>query len=178
MKRFPLPEGAGAVGLVLVVFFLDHIGAPEWLVWFLGVVGAMLIAGRVAYSWRHRKGPTPEAVKEECADLSRDIYEFLGDRKRDDPTSAVGAGFGAPPGATEVERERAFDEYTEKSLAHSNETMNRYKHRYSARALGLFDRAVSQGLANPGDRDRFERPTNPLGIEEVARILGSIGEAN
>jgi hypothetical protein len=54
--------------------------------------------------------------REQAKNLSREIYDYLGDRKRGDPSYTL-HWRGLPAKASEARRRRAFDEHTESILA-------------------------------------------------------------
>lgn len=68
-------------------------------------------------------------------------------------------------------------QWMERMERHSAKLLADYTKRYSARALGVYDDAVRLGLIDGADRWTLEHPTNPLGVEEVARVLGRIGHS-
>jgi hypothetical protein len=110
-----------------------------------------------------------------CRELASDIFEFIGDRKQSDPSN-VPHWIGQAD-ASEEEKRDAFWQHNGRGMEFTNETMSRYNRRFMGRSLGLLDRAVALGwITDPGARFRFEHPTNPLGIEEVARTLATLGE--
>ena len=104
--------------------------------------------------------------------LSRELYDFLAERRRDDRTVESHL---RSSGAPDDQRHQRWIEESISSQAFFTETMSRYGQRYTARALAIFDTATETGLADPKDRWRFEHPTNPLGIEHIAQQLGVIG---
>ena len=65
-----------------------------------------------------------------------------------------------------------WDELARRSTRHSIERLNRYNADCAAEALALHDEFRRLGITDGKDRWRFEHPTNPLGLERVARDLG------
>ena len=51
-----------------------------------------------------------------------------------------------------------------------------YDHHYAGRAVGLFDRLVDCGVADPNERLRYTNPTNPLGVRSVGIEFGAMAE--
>lgn len=91
--------------------------------------------------------------------FSRDLYVFLGERRSDDPIfNLLNAG----------------DRHAHATVHHGTATIARYNERYAARALGLFDELVEAGV-QVGNRRTVESPTNHLGMEEVAQMIGAAG---
>lgn len=104
--------------------------------------------------------------------LSRELYDFLAERRRDDRTLESHL---RSSGASDEERRLRWIEDNISNQAFFTETMSRYGQRYATRALAIFDTAAETGLADPKDRWSFEHPTNLIGIEHVAQQLGVFG---
>jgi hypothetical protein len=97
-----------------------------------------------------------DQVRHDCRLISRHISEFVSDRRRDDPVMSGRVG-------------------VQSIVRHHTETVARYNERLASQALAIFDDAARMGLVLPTKRDLVEHPTNFLGIEEVAQILGAVG---
>jgi hypothetical protein len=115
------------------------------------------------------------ALADSLQELGQDIHTFLADRDRDDPFR-VPHWNQFPPEMSEDEMDAAFRQGTEKGFEYAAETMRRFTHRYQAKALAYFELLVKLGLFTDGEREVFEKPTNPLGIAEVATRLGIAAE--
>ena len=122
-------------------------------------------------SWRNKRD-----LKTRAERVASELQHVLADHRRTDPSRKT--WFDRPDWSklSDDEKNRAFNEQTQASVDHSLELMNRYAIEYSAEALYLCEEFIKRGLAQPGDRSRFEHPTNPLGVEEVARKLGLWGK--
>jgi hypothetical protein len=147
---------------------------------------ALLLSGPPALwaAWRNRRraklahpaGPPKPDLATRAEALSRELYDFVAERKRDDPMmksflrSATGRSV-----LSDEERQREWAERTGDMHAFSTETMNRYRQRFAVRVLAVYDDAVAAGNEKPEDRLSFEHPTNELGIERVAQRIGVIG---
>jgi hypothetical protein len=105
--------------------------------------------------------------------LSRELYDFVAERKRDDAARGLRKWWG--PGVSEEEKQRRFNEGVDDDYRFTAETMSRYGQRFAVRALTLFDDADEVGLAEMEDRRLFVNPVNPLGIEQIAQRVGVIG---
>lgn len=101
--------------------------------------------------------------------LLGELNEFLGERRREDPVLRV-----RPAPRDDEDRAWRWAEQVTGSLAFNTETMSRYRQRFSIRALAVFDEAVAVGVAKSEDRHCLEYPTNVLGIEDVAKLIGMI----
>lgn len=137
---------------------------------FVGVAVLLILLLFVLAIRRDEAGLTRKAWE-----LSRELLDFVADRAQDDP-GRVPHWFGLPQDASEAERHRAFEMSTQALIAYSTETMSRYMVRFQARALKLFDDLKECNLVDSSQRHWFEHPTNPLGIQEVAKLLGVVGE--
>lgn len=144
-------------------------------VWVLGIAVVPRQAASPGESDNSHDSAALERLRAEAKALAAQIREFLGDRIRDDP-SRTPHWFGLPKNASEERRHRAFEESSRVSSDYSSETMSRFDARYKDQALRLFDDAAQRGLVETHERHLFQYPTNRLGIEEVASILGVIGE--
>ena len=171
------------VGVLLAVLkTLTHVGAVPLV--FIGLGLFVLLASgfqrarglrnraRLAVSQAH--SDSDDELKAAMRELSAQIYEMLADRGEDDP-SRIPWWHGYPEGASEEEKNRIFQRSTDRTIRYTLTTMDRYRGRFEGQALALFDEAGLRGWANEGKRHYFEHPTNPLGVEEVARTLGAMG---
>jgi len=129
-----------------VLFVLERVGIPWPVLALIAVVGVVLIVRDVR---ARRRGPSEAELRRQSGELSRAIYELLGDRRRDDPSWRAWHPT-LPRDASKEEERRAFYAHTDKGIEHSTETMTRYKRRFGARALALFDEVVDRGLFDPG----------------------------
>jgi hypothetical protein len=171
-RRF-LADPVFAIVLVLVLLGLGALGllAGRAVAYVAFALSALVLAAWALDWFLHQRDAR---LRERCRRLSDEIMQFLSDRRRDDPGS-IPHWFGLSATATEEEKTRAFNDSTAKSMRYSTETISRYNERYLARSLALFDDLAERNLAPTANRMYFEHPTNPLGIEEVARTLGAIG---
>ena len=130
-------------------------------------LGTMAISGTflllVAQQARERQ-VSLQAWKREAARTSQDIFQFLADRKRAEPSWVQGGGH--------EEWQRSSDEH----LRHSFETMALFDQRFGARVLALHQTLRKNGLSDEDQEFRYRHPTNPLGIREVAQHLGEMAE--
>lgn len=103
--------------------------------------------------------PARIRLADAATSLASEIMVWCGDRQRDNPITRP---------------ESRFD--GDAHLRYSIDTVARWNERFALRALTLFDRMVREGVGDPADRFRIEHPTNPFGIEKVARILGVMAD--
>lgn len=173
MRHFPSisPAGWAGVGLALITAVIPGLSPAVRI-----GIGAIAMACFVIAGVQYLRVGRYRDLRLACKEHSQAVYEFLGDRQRDDP-GHVPHWHGLPHDAGEKEKHEAFQEHGEKLMRYSTETMTRYNQRFAARSLALFDRAAEFGWVGEKERFRFEHPTNPLGIEEIARTLGVIGES-
>jgi hypothetical protein len=149
------------------------IWANDWFVAGFALVMLGLLIAIIGLYLHFRREPAPSReLASRAQALSRELYDFLAERRRDDRTLESHL---RSSGTTGQERHQRWIEYTTSSQAFSTETMSRYGQRYAAHALAIFDAAAEAGLADLADRWCFMYPTNPLGIEHVAQGLGVIG---
>lgn len=76
-------------------------------------------------------------------------------------------------GTTDEEASAAFHAITQQLNDLSISMMAAYKTNHAAEALFLHDQFVRMGVTDGSERTRFEYPTNPLGVEHIARELGT-----
>jgi hypothetical protein len=137
------------------------------------IIGLLMAAIGLYLHFRKKSAPAAGLAGRAHA-LSRELYDFLAERRRDDPTLKLHLRSSS---VSEEERHQRWIESTVSTMEFYTETMNRYGQRFEARALAIFDAAAKAGLADPRKRVEFEHPTNPLGIQRIAQRLGTIGHA-
>lgn len=162
--------GATVMGIGLVFVAADatatHIAglsgvAEARLGWTLIAVGVLGIVWASAVSVRERIWPGPDrALVRQAHSLGERINAFMADRKRD---------------ASQEDRQGPFEQRVAAYTRHSTETMASYQTRYHLDALRLYKQLVERGLVDSQVETSFTHPTNPLGVEEVARILAAVG---
>lgn len=114
-----------------------------------------------------------KALKKRAESTSRSILELLAEYRETDPTRDPW-WYGQPNwhNMSDEDRTRIFNEHGSKSSAHTTQYMSRYLVEYSAKAMALFEEFKSRDMTEDSHRHWFEHPTNPLGVEEVGRLLG------
>jgi hypothetical protein len=115
------------------------------------------------------------ALADNLQDLAQDIHTFLGDRERDDP-SRMPHWYRYTPEMTEDEKNAVYWQEMSKVSEYYAETMRRFAQRFQAKALARFEVLEELGLVNGTDRLVFEQPINPLGVAELATLLGLAAE--
>jgi hypothetical protein len=131
--------------------------------------------------FRSKQPPAPDLkadadLRRRCRQLGQQIAFFAANRRNGDP-SHVPHWQGLPENATEEQKNQAFNQSTQGIIQYMTETMNQYNVQFMGPALALFDELLARGWVTNDARWRFEYPTNPLGIDEVARTFQRIGEA-
>jgi hypothetical protein len=98
-------------------------------------------------------------LKRDLRDVSQRLFVLHG-RYQAGQDAAIGAAFqvGAP------------------AVGGSADLLAAYDQDYSARALALFDKAAERGLVPTRERLTVENPTNPIGVRQVAQLLGVASE--
>lgn len=150
--------GAGVGTLLAGVF-------TSFPLWGLIISGALALVGLYMMSavlfdwWLPGRSSSVAYVIENARDLSAEILTWLGDRRRAEPSDSFDIAWG---------------ERNERSQRHSTETKIRWSELFGVRALAAYDQLVAHGSGDGASSGRslFERPTNPLGMEEVGRSLG------
>jgi hypothetical protein len=97
-------------------------------------------------------------LAEECISVSAEIMELIN--------------------STNVFRyDVSFDRgnFAAESMRRSDNIMSAFRMLYLSRCVYLANRLVSIGLLEKSDVFRFEHPTNPLGVEDIAIRLGACG---
>jgi hypothetical protein len=122
-----------------------------------------------------RRRVKKRALRKRALQASEQIYAFLAESRQTDPTSEP--WFWTPGWETfsEEEKNQAFHEHSAKLIRHARETMDRYNASFAAEALVLHAEFERRGVTDGSARFHFEHPTDPLGVEEVARELGVWG---
>lgn len=115
-----------------------------------------------------------KALKKRAEAASRAILELVAECRRTDPTRDPW-WYGQPnwDNMSDEEKSRIFNEHGSKSSAHTTEYMSRYLIEHSAEAMALFEEFKERDMTDESQGWRFEHPTNPLGLEEVGRLLGT-----
>lgn len=76
-----------------------------------------------------------------------------------------------------VDRSAAFAAYAEASSRHGRSLQTEYAARFSGRVLAMVDAFASRGITTTeSNMDRFELPTNPIGVRDVMTELGRMAE--
>lgn len=119
--------------------------------------------------------PVPEgpSLADRAEALSKELYEFVGQRQRDDPSNMMQThDFLLPP----EERRRRSGEWAAMSQTYMQETKIRYDQQFAARALAIWDEAVKAGMEKPeaGWPGTIHYPTNWFGYNGVAQRIGAI----
>lgn len=125
-----------------------------------------------------QRGASDEELKRQCRQLSEEIYEFFGDRERDDPHQRLSLEYAhARKRATTAEEDRkALDEYRIQLRRYGDETRIRYRQRFEARVESLVDQLEARGLCDGDDRWILRGPGHTENyIPYVAKRLGAIG---
>ncbi len=161
LLRDHLPAaGLASFGLGLATAALGALGLPDG-VWIATLVLAAICLVIAAMQLRE------ETLAAKCRLKSREVYEFLADREPENPARDMPIA-GSP--------QSAYDEYFERVNRFGETTVSRYKERFSAEALFLFNRAVARGWIDDEQRTWFETPIFRGGVESVARTLGELGQ--
>jgi hypothetical protein len=122
------------------------------------------------------RGLTDEELKQRLRELSVRIYELHGDYQQEQSRIVYEHHHEMGQAGTEEERQRLHNREVTELSRNSDRTMVKYSRNYETQALSLFDDAIERGLHNnTEDRRWLENPTNPLGVRQVAQILGTIG---
>jgi hypothetical protein len=172
-----LPPGVGiALGVALVLIGLWLVIEPA-APWALPIVRERDALGRLVFRPQvprlHQQRRVKRAeLRQKGAALSTRIFEMAGEARRTDLSRRAHWASPSWEGMSKEERDRLFWEQSERSIQHATDLMVRYNVECAAEALALHDEFHRLGVTDGKKRDWFERPTNPLGLEEVARLLG------
>ena len=107
----------------------------------------------------------------EAEALSRDLFEFLAERKRDEPRPEA---LLLTDGLTEEDRQARWARVTDEINKFTGETANRYSQRFAGRALNVYDQAAEAGLRKPEKRWFVKNANNTHSIEDVAQDMSAI----
>jgi hypothetical protein len=156
--------------------------SPGWLavLWPLGFL--LLAMGEGAYRATNTAStvipiPSPGLsdgeVRKRCRELAQRLNDAIDDYKREQ-ISGVLAGSSLAPKASERRRTEEWNRRNAEYSQSSARLMGIYR-REQGHALRLYDEAIQRGWPQTTTRNAFELPTNPGGVEEVARTLATWG---
>jgi|ERR1700682_789866 len=115
-------------------------------------------------------------LRRRCRQLGQQIAFFAANRSNGDP-GHIPPWQELPDNASEEQKQQAFSQHNQTVIQYMFETMSQYKVQFMGPSLALFEELLARGWVTDAERWRFEYPTNPLGVDEVARTLQRIGEA-
>jgi hypothetical protein len=130
-----------------------------------------ILAGSLGWWYPGRKKlDGKDQISSDAAKLAQEIVGFHAEeRRRENPFRM------SMSSQSETERHIQWQYETDRMLRESSDFMGNYASRFSIRSLNVYDAATAAGLADGKERSDLEHPTNPLGVEHVAQILGRIG---
>lgn len=112
-------------------------------------------------------------LRRRCRELAQRLNDAIDDYKREQ-ISGVLAGSSLGPKASERRRTEEWNRRNAESSQSSARLMGIYR-REQGQALRLYDEVIQRGWPQTTTRNTFELPTNPGGVEEVARTLATWG---
>ena len=174
--KWPLLQALGGANLVRAVAVLAFVVVAvlaigptrieEWRRWISAHLG----------SKRHK-----EELKRRCRDLSQDIFEFWGDRQRDNPNTRLWQEHirASQRDPTPEGNRKAWDDYIVESRRYQDETLSRFNQRFGAKVQRLVSDLEERDLITHRDRAHIQfLMHSDSGIPDIAKHLGAIGHKN
>jgi hypothetical protein len=160
---------------------LDSVWSP-YLFFSTGLIciGLIVDADERIWAWIKRRTAQKHLgrreLKRECQALAREMLAFVIKMQTSDPNRGAWPPF--PQGATEEERDTAWQQHTAAITAYYNKLMTEYRQQFGGRVVWLASEIKRRGADDHGlARQGYEHVVNTLQLQAIAQCFAAVGEA-